>query len=145
MGTPTKKMGYEGILYYGVAGSTAATQVTNCRDLSYAFGPVNEDTTVRGSGSTPPIRTSRPVARELRTLSWQMIEKSDDSTLTALKAAAAAGTPVALRTVSRSGATGFDGDVTISCTNGQPLAGTQTWDFEVVGLDDTDRTPSFNA
>ena len=29
------RMGYEAILYYGTAGSTAATQVTNCVDLDY--------------------------------------------------------------------------------------------------------------
>ena len=145
MTTPTKKMGYEGILYYGAAGAQASTQVTNCRDLNYSFGPVTEDTTVRGSGSSVPIRTSRPVARELKDLSWSMIEKSDDTTLTALKAAAAAGSAVALRTLSRSGATGFDGDCYIECTNGQPLAGTQTWDFKVIGLEDVDRTPAFNG
>lgn len=145
MTTPTKKMGYQGILYYGAAGATASTQVTNCKDLSYSYGPVTEDTTVRGDGSTVPIRTARPVARELKDLSWTMIEKSDDTTLTALKSAAANGSVIALRTKSYSSGTGFDGDVYIECTNGQPLGGAQTWDFKVVGLEDVDRTPGFNA
>jgi hypothetical protein len=144
MTTPTKKMGYEGQLYYGAAGVTAATQVGNCRDLNYAFGPVNEDTTVRGTSGLP-VRTSRPVAMELKDLSWNMIHKTDDTTLTALRAAAAAGSAVALRTKAVSGGTGADFDAYIECTDGMPLAGTHTYDFKVVGLEDVDRTPAFNA
>lgn len=145
MTTPTKKMGYEGEIYYGAAGATAATKITNSRDINYAYGPVNEDTTIRGSGSTPPVRTSRPVALELKDLSWNMLNKTDDTTLTALRAAAAAGSAVALRTKHIASGLGLDADCYIECTQGMPLGGVQTYDFKVVGLEDVDRTPTFNS
>ena len=93
----TKKMGYESLLYYGAAGSTAATQITNCRDVNYNVTPQTAPTTVKGAGSSPPIETVRVVGRQAQ-LTWTMLDKSDDSTLTALRAAAANGTIFAAHT-----------------------------------------------
>ena len=143
--TPTKKAGYQGILYYGTGGATAATQITNATDINYAFSIVTDAITTRGDGSSLPIEENLAVGRKLDDLSWTMIEKSDDTPLTALKAAAAAGTVVALRTKSYSSGTGFDGDVYVSCKQGMPLGGKQTWDFTAVLAPFVDRTPSFNA
>lgn len=143
--TPTKKAGYQGILYYGTGGATAATQVTNATDINYAFSIVTDTITTRGDGSSLPIEENLAVGRKLDDLSWTMIEKSDDSTLTALKAAAGLGTVVALRTKSYSSGTGFDGDVYVSCKQGMPLGGKQTWDFTAVLAPFVDRTPNFNA
>jgi hypothetical protein len=141
---PVKKMGYEGLLYYGAAGSTAATQVTNSRDIEYAITPTTAPTTIRGSGSAAPIKTGRTVERTA-TLTWTMINKSDDSTLTALRAAANTGDPVALRYIPHSGSTGLDADCVISCTNGAPLNGEETFDFAVVDLNDDNRAPLLNS
>jgi hypothetical protein len=139
----TKKMGYESLLYYGAAGSTAATQITNCRDVNYNVTPQTAPTTVKGAGSSPPIETVRVVGRQAQ-LTWTMLDKSDDSTLTALRAAATNGTTVAIRYLPHSGGTGFDGDVVLQCENGAPLAGEQTFNFTATPNDD-DRVPALNS
>ena len=134
------KMGYEGEIYYGVAGSTAATQITNSRDISISTDPEKGDTTVRGTGAAPPISTSR-VTGITWSCDWNMLEKSDDATLEALKAAAAAGDPVALRMKDSATRKGFDGDVILSIKGGKPLKGEQTWDFTAEPTADAGREP----
>jgi len=128
-------MGFEGELYYGAAGATASTKITNSRDITEDFGNEKGNTTVRGDGSAPPIRTQR-VTERTYSLNWQMTEKSNDATLTALKAAVAAGTPVAIRTKSYSSGTGVDGDMILSMQTGKPLNGEQTIDFTAEPNDD---------
>jgi hypothetical protein len=140
----TKKMGYEAKLYYGAAGSTASTLITNSRDIKYDTNPVSGDTTTRGSGASPPIRTGRAVALEA-SLTWSMVNKSDDATLTALLAAARTGAAVALRYIPHTGSTGLDADCIISVSNGAPLGGESTFDFAVVAMDDSDRAPLLNS
>ena len=122
------KMGFQGLLYYGTAGSTASTAITNSRDISITGGNEKGPTTTRGDGSTPPIVTSQVTARTW-SCDWTMLEKTDDTTLEALKVAAAAGSPVALRLKDYSGGKGFDGDVILTHKTGKPLAGEQTHDF----------------
>jgi hypothetical protein len=140
----TKMMGYEAKLYYGAAGSTASTLITNSRDLKYDTNPVSGDTTVRGSGSTPPIRTGRTVALEVA-LTWTMVLNTADATLTALIAAARTGAPVALRVIPATGGTGLDADCIISVSAGAPLGGEQTVDFALVSLNDDSRAPLLNS
>lgn len=141
--TATKKMGYEALLYYGAAGATASTQITNRIDVNYGITPQTAPTTTAGSGSSPPIETVRVVGRQAQ-ITWTMLDKSDDTTLTALRAAAAAGSTVALRYIPHSGGTGFDGDVVLQCENGAPLGGQNTFNFTATPNDD-DRAPSLNA
>lgn len=136
-------MGYQSLLYYGTAGSTAATQITNCRDVKYSIGNKKAPTTVKGSGSSPPIEVERVVGLTA-SITWQMMDRASDTTLTALLAAAAGGTVVALRTLPHSGGTGYDGDVTVSCEIGQPYQGENTYDFTATPNDDN-RTPSLNV
>jgi hypothetical protein len=137
------KMGFEGQLFYGTAGSTAATQVTNCRDISYNVDIETGETTTRGDGSAPPIKTERVTGRMVD-LSWQMLNKTTDTTLTALIAAAVAGTPVAIRTKSYSSGLGFDGDVILKFKLNKPLKGEQTYDWTATPNDDN-RAPSLNV
>lgn len=144
MTTPVKKMGYEAKLYYGAAGASASTLITNCRDVTYENGHEMGDTTVRGSGSSPPIKTARPVARTV-SLSWTMTLKTDDTALTALLAAARDATVIALKAVPVTSGNGLDADCYISVSNPQPLGGEQTVTFTVTGLEDVDRTPVLNA
>lgn len=141
---PATYMGYEAKLYYGAAGATASTAITNSRDIKYDTNNVMGDNTIRGSGSAPPIRTGKPVAREVA-MSWTMINKASDTTLTALLAAARTGVSVALRYIPNTGATGFDGDCFIDVSNGAPLGGEQTFDFTVSGIDNTTREPLLNS
>lgn len=135
------KMGFEGEIYYGVAGSTGATQITNSRDITISLDPERGDTTVRGSGAAAPIGTKQ-VTGVNWSCDWNMLEKSDDTTLAALKAAAVAGTPVALRLKDHSAGSGFDGDVTLSFRAGKPLKGEQTWDFTAEPTGESAREPS---
>lgn len=138
------RMGYEGQLFYGTAGSQAATQVTNCVDLEYNTEPEKGETTVRGAGTSPPIVTERVTALK-PTITWRMLNKPADTTLAALIAAARAGTAVALRTKSYSSGTGFDGDCTVSVNHGAPLKGEQTFEFVATATDDEGRTPLLNS
>jgi hypothetical protein len=125
----TKRMGFEGLLYRGSAGTTAATQVTNSRDITESFSTEQGETTERGDGSAPPITYKRITGRNYN-IRWNMTEDSGDASLTAFKAAAAAGTPVAIRTKSYSSGLGVDGDVVIvSVEQGKPLKGESTVDI----------------
>lgn len=144
MTTPVKKMGYEALLYYGAAGSTASTQITNCRDVTYENDLTMGDTTIKGDGSVVPIATARPTGRSV-SLSWTMVMKSNDTTLTALIAAARTGAAVALKCIPYSGGAGLDADCYIGMSNPQPLGGEQTVTFTLKGFEDVDRTPILNA
>ena len=140
-----KFMGYQGKLYYGTAGSTAATQITNARDINYAFSADMGDTTVRGDGSAIPKKYGAPVLLKLDDLSWNMVNKPSDTVLTALRAAAAAQTLIALRTIDNASGTGFDGDVYIDCKLGMPMNGEQTFDFKVTSPSNANREMSLNS
>lgn len=134
-----KKMGFEGLLYYGAAGSTASTQITNCQDITISYDIEEGATTVRGSGSSVPINTSRVTALSL-SMEWTMLVKSDDTTLEALRVASAAGNPVAIRGKDYSSGKGPDLDVILTMQHGMPLKGEQTVRFTAKPNDDN-RTP----
>lgn len=140
----TRYSGYQGQLFYGTAGATAATQVTNCEDLNYDNEAERASTTVRGTGATPPINTSKVVALSA-VITWSMLMKSDDATLTALLAAQRTGAAVALRTKSYASGTGFDGDVTLSVTHEMTLKGQSKFNFTAEPTDDEGRDPQLNV
>ena len=123
-----QKMGFEGILYYGTAGSTASTQLTNCKDITIGGDVERGDTTVRGSGSTPPVKSSSVTSVAL-TIEFTMLNDSTDASLEALKVAAAAGTPVALRGKDYSSGKGPDADFNLSVSKPWPLNGEQVVTF----------------
>ena len=139
----TKKMGFEGLLYYGVAGSTGGSQINNCRDITETFDIGEGDTTVKGDSSAPPIETTRVTSRKY-SIDWQMVYKSDDTVFLALMAAAVAGTPVAIRSRAYSSGLGYDGDMNLKWKHGKPLKGEQTIDFTGTPNDDA-RTPQLNV
>jgi hypothetical protein len=134
------KMGFEGEIYYGAAGATAATLLTNIRDENYDFDHGSGDTTVRGTGAAPPIETGRATSRKV-TLGWNMTNDPTDTSLAALLAAAYGGTPVAIRTKDRAAGKGFDGDVYLKVKHGKPLKGEQTYDFTVDTVTRENRAP----
>ena len=138
------KMSFEGELYYGAAGSTAGTKITNIAgDVTYDITPEKGDTTERGTGSATPINTSRVTALTI-SISWSMLQKAiaDDATLESLKVAAAAGTPVAIRTLDYAAAKGFDGDCVLTMKKGEPFKGAQTVEFTAEPTAESGRTPS---
>lgn len=140
----TTKSGYEGILLYGVPGATASNQILNCEDLEYDTSPEKAPTTVRGTGSTPPINTEKVVALNAK-ITWSMLLKTGDTILTALIAAERTGAAVALRTKSYSTGLGFDGDCTLSVKHSMTLNGQSKFDFEATPTDDEGRAPLLNA
>lgn len=123
------KMGFQGVMYYDVAGTNpAATQITNRRDVTISIEPEKGDTTVAGDGTSPPVNTEQVCAIGW-SCEWTMVNDTSDTTLEALRVAAAAGTAVALRMKDYSSGKGFNGDVTLSVRHGKPLKGEQTYVF----------------
>jgi hypothetical protein len=139
-----KKMGYQGLLYYGTKGSTAATQVLQRVDATYDIDVETGSTTSAGNGSSVPINTGEATALTGQ-ITFNMIVDSNDAALVAMRAAAATGDPIALRFVAFSGSTGLNADCVIKITQGAPLKGEQTADIEVVALSASLREPVLNA
>jgi hypothetical protein len=133
------KMGFEGLIYYGVKAATATNQLTNSRDINYNIESEQGDTTIRGSGSSPPINTARVTALGI-TIEWTMIDITSDTSLEALRVAAAAGNAVAIRTKDYSAGKGFDGDCNLTVKHGKPLKGEQTFVFTATPCGE-DRAP----
>jgi hypothetical protein len=141
-----KKNGWEGVLYYGTAGSQGATQITNATDVDYEVGKDYGDTTVRGDGTTIPVADARPTKLSPK-ITWKMVLSTTDTALTALLANATTTTPtpLAIYAKSYSSGKGFDGDCYLTVKNGQPLNGEQTYEFEATPTTDGGRAPSLNA
>lgn len=121
-------MGFEGLLYYGTAGTTAATLLENTRDITVTYDVERGDTTVRGDSSAAPIKTADVTAR-MANIEFAMINDITDTAFAALKAAVAAGTGVALRGKDYSSGKGPDADYTLSMSQPWPLAGEQVVTF----------------
>jgi hypothetical protein len=137
MGT---KMGFEGELYYGEAGATASTKIKSSRDINYNLDPDKAETTARGEGETPPIKTQQVTAIGA-SIEFTVVVKDDDGAADALQAASASGAPVAIRTKSYKTGKGFDGDCIITAKQGIPLNGEQTLQVTADPTDKKDRIP----
>lgn len=135
-----ERMGFEGILYYGVAGSTAATQLTNCRDITVEEDHERGDTTVRGDSSAPPIGTEA-VTKRMLSIEFVMLNDSSDTSLEALRVASAAGAAVALRGKDHSAGKGPDADFTVTVSKPWPLNGEQVVTFKGVPTRGSGRAP----
>ncbi|WP_425618031.1 hypothetical protein NA78x_001724 [Anatilimnocola sp. NA78] len=138
-----KRAGYEFTIAYGPAGATATTPITNSIDVTDEFVTEKGETTVRGDGTAPPVKAFRVVAREKK-VTFQMLMKTDDTTLAALLAASYAGTPVALRTKAHATGLGTNADFILEHSKGAPLKGMQTVDFTCEINDDL-RAAQFNV
>ena len=139
-----KTMGYEGLIYYGAKGSTAASQILNCVDVTYENSVSTGSTTARGDGTTGPIETGEATSLSAK-LTFNMIVADDDTILVALLAAARTGLAVALKYIRSSGLLGLDADCIISAKEGAPLNGEQTIDITVESLSASDRDPQLNV
>jgi len=138
MSDKNRKMGIEGKLYYGVAGSTPGDTEVHCRDLSYTIEPTRAEVNSRAS----IIELSR-VAMIKVGLEWEMNNDVDDATLTALKAAAVAGTLVALKTCDYASGWGMDADFNLSMSKAEPLQDAQRVRFTAEPDPSAGRVPSF--
>jgi hypothetical protein len=135
-----KKMGFEGIALYGVAGSTATNQLTNSRDITYNVDDEEGETTVRGNSSTKPIKTVSVTAIVL-SIEITMLNDITDTYVEAMRAAAFAGTAVAIRTKDYSSGKGYDGDCVLKAGLPWPLNGEQVITFTCTPTLDGGRTP----
>jgi len=138
------KSGYQGLLYHGTAGTTAATLITNCEDLNYDTEQEKVETTTRGDGTAIPKKVEDVVALGA-TITWSMFLKTTDTSLTTLVAAARTGTAVAIRTKSYDTGLGFDGDCNISVTHEMTLKGASKFNFTATPTDTAGRAWSPNA
>lgn len=103
------RMGIEGKLYHGTAGSTAATEVSNCRDVSIEISGVEADISMRASRIALTGLCMVEVSIE-----WEMNWSDTDASCSTLFGALANGTVLALRTKDYASGKGFDGDVVIT-------------------------------
>ena len=134
------KLGPDGLLYYGAAGGSPATEIEYVRDVTVKTDPTKADTSSRKS----KIDTEETVGIKV-TIDFEMLNRSDDAVLSALQSAAAAGTAVALKTRDYSGGKGWTGDFEISMENGQPYRGEQTYKFTATPSSKSGRVPTWGA
>lgn len=139
-----KVMGYQGLLYYGTKGSTAATQITARKDVNYNTTVAIGSTTGAGDGSSVPIATGE-ATQITPTIDFSLVVADDSTAIVALLAASKTGNPIALKFVQASGMTGFDCDCVIQDSQGSPLEGEATIQFEVVAISNALREPVLNA
>jgi hypothetical protein len=137
--TPTR-MGFEGRIYRGTAGTTASTEMLSATDVSTSITPKKATTMTRGAGTAPPMETERVVSIGL-SIEWTLLNKSGETHLDTLRAAAAAGTPVALRLKDYANGKGFDGDVTLEVKEGMPLGGEASYQFTATPTNEKGREP----
>ena len=82
-----KRMGWEKLLYYGAAGSTAATHVdANVTDIEVKVDWDYAETPDRGDGTKVPEMTKEPVGVATE-VSFKMIYKDGDANVAAFLAA----------------------------------------------------------
>ena len=139
-----KVMGYQGGLFYGTKGSTAATRINARLDVNYDLGVETGSTTSAGDGSAVPINTGEATALTPK-ITFNMIVDDDSTAIVALLAAAATGNPIALKYIRATGLLGFDCDCVISTKQGSPLKGEATIDFSVEQVSSSLRTPVLNG
>jgi len=130
-----KRMGFEGKIYYGPAGTTAPTEIGNTGDINYDFDYDAGSTLERGTDGLPPIDHESVTVRKVE-IGFKMKNKDSDTTLTALLTAAYGGQPVAIRTKDKAAGKGFDGDCVLKVKHGKPINGEQMFDFTAKPNDD---------
>lgn len=121
-------MGFEGMLYYGIAGSTGSTLLENCRDITVSGDKEKGNTTVRGDSTGPPVETEDVTILKVQ-IEFIMLNSKTDTALEALKTAESTGNAVALRAIDFAAGKGPDGDFTLSASKPWPLNGEQVVTF----------------
>ena len=135
-----QKMGFEGQLYYGTAGSTGSTLLENVVDITIGGDVERGNTTVRGDSTGPPIETEQVTILKSQ-IEFTMINDSTDTELEALKVAQATGAAVALRGKDYAAGKGPDGDFTLAISKPWPLRGEQVVTFTATPTRGSGRTP----
>lgn len=130
-----KRAGWEMLVYYGTAGSTAATHISaNVTDVDPGVGGWEySDNPDRGDGSTVPSMDEMPVKRTYAP-KFSMVYKDGDTNMAALLAAADANPPVGKAFVFKrytGGAAILDKDFYINYSSPGPIGDGQIVEFEL--------------
>lgn len=135
----TKRMGFEGILYWGAAGSTASTALTIARDVSYKWESTEADVSDRSS-----LIDLSDVAGVKFSLEFEVNNDNSNAFIAAVRAATIAGTAIAFRTRDRTSGYGVDGDFIVSVDESQPLRDAQRIKVTASPTDKNSRTPTWS-
>lgn len=125
----TTRLGYEGQIKIGPAGSTGTTQLTNRTDIQEDYNPEWADTSVAGAGTAVPHKDEEIVQLAV-SITFSLVYDSTDAAITTLLGYIYGGTPFALRTLAFSTGKGFDGDVTAGIKHGKKMKEGQTFEIE---------------
>jgi hypothetical protein len=131
-----KRMGFEGKLYWGTAGSTAATELKIARDVSYKLESTEVDVSDRNS-----IIDISDVAGIKFSMDFEVNNQSTDAFVAAARTACAAGTAMAFRTRDTTSGWGVDADFVISLDESQPLRDAQRIKVTCTPTDKNGRVP----
>jgi len=122
-----RKIGLNGKLYRGTAGTTAATLMTNVRDLSTPDELGEVDISTRGC-----LVELVAIALEKFSIDFQMLVDPSDADYTAIRAAKIARGPLAFKVLSDTDGHGMDADFVITkFSEGQPLREGQAVDVTI--------------
>ena len=104
------KLGMEAKLYYGAAGATATSELTNVKDVTLNLESGEADVTTRANAGW------RATVGTLKTgsVEFEMIWDSDDLGFTAIKDAYFNNEPIALAILDEAGGEGLDADFSIT-------------------------------
>ena len=104
------KLGMEAKLYYGAAGATATSELTNVKDVTLNLESGEADVTTRGNAGW------RATVGTLKTgsVEFEMIWDSDDAGFAAIKDAYFNNEPIALAILDEAGGEGLDADFSIT-------------------------------
>jgi hypothetical protein len=104
------KLGMDAKAYYGEAGATATTELTNIKDLTLNLETGEADVTTRGNqGWRATIATLKDGSVE-----FEMIWDSGDAGFTAIKTAYFTNTPISLAILDGENGEGLDADFSIT-------------------------------
>ena len=134
-----KRMGFEGKLYWGPAGGTAATELTIARDVGYRFEPTEADVSDRAS-----IVELTDVAMVKFSLDFEVNNQDTNAFIAALRTAAATGGAIAFRTRDKAAGYGVDGDFIIGDDESQPLKDAQRLRVVCKPTDKAGRVPTWS-
>ncbi len=134
-----KRMGHEGELYYGTAGSTAGTELTIARDVTYSWESTEADISDRSS-----IIDLVAVAGIKFSLEFEVLNQDSNAFISTLRTAASGGTALAFATKDKASGYGVDADFVVSVEESQTLRDAQRIKVTCMPTDTSGRTPSWS-
>lgn len=134
-----KRMGFEGLLLWGAAGSAGTTELKIARDVSYKFENAEADISDRSS-----IINLYEVGGVDFSLEFEINNQDTNAFIAAVRAAAVAGTAIAFRTRDKTAGWGVDGDFIVSVDESQALRDAQRIKISAKPTDKNGRNPTWS-